>query len=302
MNAKRDGVMSGVRQCVLIASVTLWVVCPSLYAANASEETKATINEVIKACASMECPASGKGLAVVKVTDGDISKTCFAEFVFKVGSTCSKLYGEKEGKQDKLESVWAMGPQGSLVYNGRDVTLQKTPPSRYLNALGYDFHPWTFNRCSGIALPTFLDRSLKGPSTLSTQTDPNGLLRLITQYKDNDSRQDMTLTFDKTKGCRLVGTIWTGKWPSQPDQDQTQITELNWKKAGSSWYIGSARDVAYAGAFAGEKQALAAKANTVRSMQVTIKEFSPDVEVADSAFTLQGLNLPATVKVVDRTK
>ena len=302
MNTKRDGVVAGVRRYLLVASVTLWAACPSLYAANASEETKATINEVIKACTFIEGPASGKGLAVVKLTDGDISKTCFVEFVFKVGSTCSKLYGEKEGKQDRLETVWAMGPQGCLVYNGRDVTLQKTSPSRYLNALGYDFHPWTFNRCSGIPLPLFLDRTLKGTSTLSTQTDPNGILRLITHYDDSASRQDMTLTFDKSKGCRLVSTIWTGKWHSQPDRDQTQITELNWKKAGSSWYIASARDVAYAGAFAGEKQALAAKANTVRSMQVAIREFSPDVEVADSAFTLQGLNLPTTVKVVDRTK
>lgn len=292
--------------CLLVFSTFLFELnLPSLLAANTSEETKTVFETVIKAHSVMKKHTTGIGTALVEIYEKALNektkepkkKTRVVDFMFKGDLSRSAIFSTTDGKRNKLEMLWALGKEGSILHSGRQANVQKKPHPLFFNQLGYDFNPNAFNQYSNMPFTTYLKRVLAGPSTLSTNRNSNGVLHLISEYRNQNTRQDLILSFDPTKGYRLVNSRWIAEYFKRTDRSYTQFLKLNWDKTRTEWYITSAKMTIYAGAHQSPKEALSAKAKLIKSTSITVTEFHPDVIVNDSKFTLDGLELPAGTRV-----
>jgi len=149
-------------------------------------------------------------------------------------------------------------------------------------------------------LAVHTERLLNGPATLSTRMDNEGILHLITDYKDQKRIEHFVMSVDPAKGYRLVRGLSVVERFNKPDYSRTDFLEIQWDKYESSWYIKTAKFASYAGAHSPEDKSLLGPSNLRRSVTVMVTEFHPNVEISDSEFTLNGLKLPVGTQVVDK--
>ena len=144
------------------------------------------------------------------------------------------------------------------------------------------------------------ERLLDGPSILSAKTDSDGILHLISDYKDQNTYQHHVISVDTKIGYRLVGGLAIMERIDRPSRNHTDFLEVQWDKYESSWYVKSAKFASYDGIHSPEDRASLEHDNLRRSTVVKVTEFHPNVEISDSEFTSDGLKLPVGTPVVDR--
>ncbi len=184
-------------------------------------------------------------------------------------------------------------------YSG-GTSVQRNPPLQFYHRLGYDFNPSTFMECYGTPLTVHTERVLDGPATLSTKMDSDGILHLITDYRDQNVRTHQDISVDPTKGYRLVDWFRIMELFDRPERSHTDFFEIEWDKYESSWYAKAAKMASYAGVHSPEDISSLRVENVRTSIAVTVTEFDPNVEISDSEFTVNGLELPVGTLVIDR--
>lgn len=275
------------------------------FASQSSDETIAVYKAAIEAFKAVEHPFTGKGSALVETyTRNNPSKTGKKkfDFMFKGDLSRSVRFGIKEGQLEQPEMLWATGKKCAVTYNySGGASVQRYPPRQFYHQLGYDFNPSTFMRYYLTPLDVQLERLLDGPSTLSAKMDSDGILHLISDYKDKNVNQQLVVSVNPNMGYRLVGSLAIMERFNQPSlYNYTDFLEVQWDKYESSWYVKSAKFASYDGIHSPEDRASLEPGNLRMSTTVTVTEFHPNVEISDSEFTLNGLKLPVGTPVVDK--
>jgi len=277
----------------------------SALAAEASEETIATFQAAIEAFKAVEHPGTGKGSALVETYVRNIPLMTGegeVDFIFKGDLSRSIKSSMKEDKQKQPEVLWAVGEKCAVTYNYSrgHASVQRNPPLQFYHQLGYDFNPSTFMLSYSTPLAVHFERVLSGPATLSAKMDNNGILHLISDYKDQNTYQRQVISVDPNMGYRLVGSLAIMERIDRPSRNHTDFLEVQWDKYETSWYIKSAKFASYAGIHSPEDRTSLGTDNLRMSTTVTVEEFHSNVEISDSEFTLNGLELPVGTPVVDR--
>lgn len=166
--------------------------------------------------------------------------------------------------------------------------------------MGNDFNPDTFLRWYGTPLAEHLRRVLNGPARLSTKMDNSGILHLILDYNDQNKHEHQVLYIDPAKGYRLIGGINIRDVFGKPDRSHSDFLDINWKQYGTHWYIKDAQFAVYSGVHSAEDRSLLEPSDLKRSTKVTVTDFHPDVQVDNSEFTLDGLDIPIGLEIIDR--
>ena len=223
------------------------------------------------------------------------------DFMFKGDLSRSVRFGIKEGQLEQPEMLWATGEKCAVTYNySGGASVQRNPPHQFYHQLGYDFNPSTFMQWYLTPLTVHTERLLDGPSTLSAKMDSDGILHLISDYKDQNVNQQLVVSVNPNMGYRLVGSLAIMERFNQPFRNHTDFLQVQWDKYESSWYVKSAKFASYAGIHSPEDRASLEPGNLRMSTTVTVTEFHPNVEISDSEFTLNGLKLPVGTPVVDK--
>lgn len=296
------------KQLIMCKNLILVAVCSILlqaraFAAQASDETIAVYKAAIEAFKAVEHPLTGIGSASAEIYHRKRGATSqMVDFMFKGDLSRSTKFSVKEGKRGQPELLWAVGEKSTVIYNYTQgfVVVQRQPQSQFNHKLGYDFNPDTFMLWYSTPLTVHTERLLNGPATLSTSMDNEGILHLITNYKDPNTVEHFVMSVDPAKGYRLVRGLSVVERFDKPDYSYTDFLEIQWDKYGSSWYAKTAKFASYAGAHSPEERASLGADNLVHSTSVTVTEFHPNVEISNSEFTLNGLGLPIGTRVMDR--
>jgi len=275
------------------------------FAAHASEDTIAVFKAAIEAFKAVEHPLTGKGSALVEMyyrKYPELTMKRMVDFMFKENLSRSTSFSMKEGKLEQPEVLWVVGEKCSVTYNylRRYAGVQRDPPLQFYHRIGYDFNPSTFMECYGTPLTVHTDRVLDGPATLSTKMDSDGILHLITDYRDQNVRTHQDISVDPAKGYRLVDWFRIMERFDRPERSHTDFFEIEWDKYESSWYAKAAKMASYAGVHSPEDISSLRVENVRTSIAVTVTEFDPNVEINDSEFTLNGLGLPVGTLIVDK--
>jgi len=294
-------------QLIMCKNLILVAVCSILFqapafAAQASDETIAVYKAAIEAFKAVEHPFAGKGSALVEMYGRNTgSRKRMLDFMFKGDLSRSTRFSMKEGKRDIREITWVVGEKCAVTRNySGGTSVQRNPPHQFYHQLGYDFNPNTFMLWYNTPLTVHTERLLDGPATLSAKMDSDGILHLISDYKDQNVNQQLVVSVNPNMGYRLVGSLAIMERIDRPSRNHTDFLEVQWDKYESSWYVKSAKFASYAGIHSPEDRASLDPGNLRRSIAVTVTEFHPNVEIRNSEFTLNGLKLPVGTPVVDK--
>ena len=208
-------------------------------------------------------------------------------FVFKGELSRTDKFEEKDGGSSERTVAWAMGPKVYVGCNPHNALIAVNPASEWYRQFGYDFHYDSFGRYNpNYSLATSIQDLIDGPCEMSVELDGN-LLKIVAEIRERDYKS--TLWLDKEKGFRPVFMELKLR------EGYLERKRFSWKQYDGFWYLNSGEEATWTWED-GAKQPT--DPNSKR--EVVIKKFSPNVDVGDSEFTLDGLNIPQGMVVADR--
>jgi hypothetical protein len=298
----------------------------SVFAADASDETMAIFAAVRDATRAIQHPLTGRGTALVEVNEPTIHiapppggrgprvrgqvdphsrslDNAVVDFIFKGDLSRSTRSNVGEDGRAQPRKLWAVGDKCAVTYSyggSGHAVIERYPPLQFNRRIGYDFNPSTFLRAQPAPLPELIERIMRGPATLSTHMDADGVLHLTADHRSSLQRDHLVISVDPAKGYRLVAALNSGERFDQPDMNWTRFIEIQWAGYGSTWYVKTASEALYAGIYSWEDKPSLPVSDLKTSTVATVTDFSPDMEIDDSEFTLSGLRLPVGTRVSDR--
>ncbi len=304
--------------------VALMVTASSAYASNASQDTIAVFQAVVEAVKAVEHPLTGKGSALVQInrpasvlqrppTGEDAAarqidlhsrhlSSAKTDFVFKgLLSRSTRRNMAEDGRAQPLVT-WVVGDRCAITYNSSGTgwaIVRREPELPFYRQIGYDFNPRTFMRHETTPLAELLERVLKGPATLSTRMDADGILHLIAEYRSPKQHEHTVISVDPAKGYRLTTYLCSMESLDQPGRSFTEFTEIQWADYGPACYVKTVNRSVYGGIHSWEDKPSLSTSDLLKSIDVSVSEFQPNIEIDDAEFTLQGLRLPQGTEVID---
>ncbi|NIV69494.1 MAG: hypothetical protein GWN41_05060 [Phycisphaerae bacterium] len=267
-----------------------------------ADNPRAVISAIIEQLKSAKYVHSGRGSAdVVDVQTSSSYQSSsrsekILEFRFEGNLSRSDAFTSEKGKRGDFECSWAVGPLSSVSYNNAygSATVQARPFSQFYRQLGYDFHPETFPRMYQNSIVDLLEGMARQPQvTLKVTQEPKDVVRVVSESKNETSEQKLCiLLINDADGMRLSSWEFTAKDLTEDGAGARRSSlRLKWKKYAGFWYISEAISEG-----AGVHDGLRSEGRTT----VTIREFTPNVEIEDTEFTLDGLDIPPGAMVNDR--
>lgn len=290
---------------VILLVLFIMIFTTSVFASTASEETKSIFKASIDALDAIEYPVSGRGTAKSEIYSIDprfnVGGKIF-DFAFKNDLTRSEAFSVKEGKRTQSESVWAKGKNSYVSFTNKynTATIQGDPAQATYRKLGYDFNPETFKLWHNYPISEAIQRILDGPATLSTKLDNDGILQLIADYNDLNKRQKNIIYLDTTNGYRYIRGLRIWEYHEDPNRSYTEFIDNHWNKYKTIWYIQNAEYASYRGIHSLEDMHSIETDKLTKKISIMISDFQPNVNIDDSEFTLESLNIPNGTTVVDR--
>ncbi len=258
------------------------------------------ISAIIERLRSAEYVRSGKGSALVVEVESCSSEQSsptaerIVDFRFKGNLTRSDAFSSDKGKRGHFIHSWATGPMSSVWSDGRDdATVQGEPFSDFHCQVGYDFHPETFLRYQHFHLAELLERMIGQPDVvLEVAKEPKDMMLIVGQAKDEISEQRIIISLiDGADGVRLASWESTSKDLTDNGTDTSLgRLQLDWKKYSGVWYISGAIS---------EGTGVHDGLRSERRTTVTIRDFTPNVEIEEKEFTLGGLDIRSGATVHD---
>ncbi|MBW8039910.1 MAG: M56 family metallopeptidase [Planctomycetes bacterium] len=266
-----------------------------------ADNPRAAISAIIEQLKSAKYVHSGKGSAhVVEVQSSSSNQSStrtekMLDFIFEGELSRSDAFTFEKGKRGDFECRWAVGPMSSVRYNADEkATVQARPFSRFHRRLGYDFHPETFPRMHQSSIVELLEGVVKQPQlTLKVTQESKDVVRVVSEYKNETSEENIMLLINGADGMRLSSWEYTAKDSTDDGTGARRSSlRLKWRKYAGLWYISEAISEG-----AGVHNGLRSEGRTT----VTIREFTPNVEIEDKEFTLDGLDIRPGARVNDLT-
>lgn len=261
------------------------------------EDVKAIIRRVIPALEALEAqlPVTGRGTATMETEnylgwlDG---KELTVDFVFKGQNSRWDIFEWVGGSKDsRLRARVASDKYYISLVSDDSVTMN---PARRHDAIRNDFHPTTFLRFKDYPLRRWLQGTLEydfvadPEQYASAKLDDKDILHIVsggpvTSPKGEGLSSEYQMSLDTKRGLIPVLLRSTTK---SPERTGSSIIRLEWAQYDSAWYV--------------SRVEYSVEPGNLLHRVFKIKNFSPNVEVSDEEFTLNGLNIPDGMLVHDR--
>jgi hypothetical protein len=262
------------------------------------DDPNAVMKMLLSAVKAIEQPATGRGTATMKIENIGApfeGKDLTVDFAFKDQKSRVDIFeSEAEGRGSRLQAI-AKSDKGFLNVLQHEVFVDRL--EFYPDNVGQDFHPDTFfTFLGGMSLVEWFEYQLDPPEprVISVELDNDDILRVSVRIhvvvpkrpgraaKEYDS--EVTIRLDTQKGLRPV--FFESRFTYSDGSWHARRANLQWAKFGSAWYVS-----------AFEYNALP---SNHRHTVGTVKKFSPNVEVSDKEFTLDGMDVPDGMRVNDK--
>jgi hypothetical protein len=291
--------MAGITRplCCLWAVLAVSAGTPSGGAADGAAsvaDPNALLQKAIGALNALEPPATGRGRARMTLKDGVtkyVETEVVADFVFKGRSARTDIFvRDASGRLSRLYGEVGGEKVGMRVYRDRVFVEGANYHDRNI---GYDFSPHRFIDVTGhpvYPVTKSLELALHSPDALrSVELDDEGILRCMGSSQERrpsgKPRAVDKLWLDTQKGFLPVyhESLYNdtdGTWSAE-------VIRLEWTQYNGVWYVSRV-----------ERDSL--PSHPVRCTFV-VESFTPNVEVSDKEFTLDGLGLPEGMPIEDDT-
>ena len=289
---------------LLLILLSNFIAGPVLAAEQSPEDTIEIIKAAIEAFKAVENPVTGKGTAFVDMYNRNnpmLTMKRIIDFKFKENLSRSNIFYVKEEQREGPETIWAVGKENAFSYSQHSSTIQSQPQAQFYHKIGYDFNPSTFMLYRSESLAETFETILKNATlgTLSSKIDDKGILHLSTDYRNKIIHQHTTVSVDPNMGYRLLRFFHITERFDIPERSHTDFSEIQWDKYDSSWYVKAAKQASYDGVHSLEEISSLGPDIISNSSSFKIVEFHPNVEISDSEFTLEGLNLPSGTLIIE---
>jgi len=266
-----------------------------------ADDPRAAVSSIVKQLKSVKYVHSGRGSAhVVEVRSSSSNQSStrterILDFRFEGDLSRSDAFTSEKVKRGDFECSWAIGPMSSVRYNSSYgiATVQARPFGQFYRKLGYDFHPETFPRMYQSSIVELLEGVVKQPQvTLKVTQESKDVVRIVSEHKNETSEEKfIMLLINGADGMRLSSWEFTAKDSTEDGTEARRSSlQLKWKKYAGVWYISEAISEG-----AGVHDVLRSEGRTT----VTIREFTPNVEIEVKEFTLDGLDISPGAMVND---
>ena len=269
---------------------------PTVEVSATSEETKKIFTDILNILNNMQHPYTGKGIAISHFSGTSVTESNNSiEFVFKDGlykaavspMHLNGLFYKRSIFINNMDSNFLIGTDSA----SGQISVLNVPVPSYKCRIGYDFNPYTFMSYHEKPLKEYIQELLDSQSILSSTIDTEGLLHLVSDYEDDEYKKHRDISLDPANGYRLCRLSTSNEYLGDPAQKTTEQLEIFWKKYQSSWYITNAsfwssNETKLPDGM--EKEKLVDE----NRIDVEIQEFTPNLQVDDSEFTVEGLGLP----------
>jgi len=253
---------------------------------------------VVEALKVIEKPQTGRGSAIRKIYDASGYNESYITFVFKDELSRTDRFEYSDGKKEKRIGARAMGPQVYVGFNPHNAIVLPSPAKEWHRELSRDFHPDTFSNINHYSIADLIQRLIEGSASISLELDNSDFLKIKSDYRDDKVELKKEYWFDKAAGFRLV---LRRRNRTNLESGETSISclRLSWKQYEQTWYVSKGEyeaGPAYSYKIGEEPQV---KKPFQYRQEFVIENLTPNVDVNDSEFTLDGLDLPDGMSVVD---
>ncbi len=213
-------------------------------------------------------------------------KEVVADFVFKnQNSRTDVLVRDDSGALSRFYCDAVSDKASIRVYRGAAMIQQADLHER---SIGYDFSPAVFIDVTGYPVMKHLEATLHVPETRrSVELDDKGILHYMTSAAERmpsgKPRAVTKIGFDTEKGFL---PIYYEAIHNRPDGTwSAQTIRLEWVQYNDVWYVSRV-----------ERDSLPSHKTR---FTFVVESFTPNAEVSDKEFTLEGLGIPEGLRVED---
>jgi hypothetical protein len=257
-------------------------------------DPNALLQKAIVALRTLEPPATGRGRARMTLKDAVteyVETEVVADFVFKGRSARTDIFvREASGRLSRLYCEVGGEKVGMRVYRDRVFVEGADYHDR---RIGYDFSPRRFIDITGHPvhpITEYLEFALREPDALrSVELDDKGILHSLGSTAERrpsgKPRAVDKLWLDTQKG--FLPVYYESLYNDADGTWGAQTVRLEWARYNGVWYVSRVeRD--------------SPPSHQVRCI-FTVESFTPNAEVGDREFTLDGLGLPEGLPIEDDT-
>jgi len=266
------------------------------------------LGPVIAALRDIQHPRSGRGAGIVKIQEKEQHHVHRFAFRFKDEHLSrTDFFDIRDVNCANRRFGWAIGREAYVAHDESHARIQKEPAETFHHAIGYDFHPATFLNVRNEPLADTLQSWVDGKAALAVDFDDNGLVEIRfeqqeIQGKDDDHVLRQVLVLDEAIGYRPLLFLHAWSYCKSDRRGSGTETRLSWVQRGQSWYITDARCKSLeVGPYVEGEPPNVTDAGQ-RSVRVDIHDLVLDVDIPDSEFALEGLDLPDNHRVLDRMR
>lgn len=274
------------RNCVSIFLCNLFLL---LGMANGEASTNDILMPIIELLKNSNYNFSGAGSSQISITNNGKKEEKRQDFKFKNTMALTSTSVLK-GSDWEHEKTWFTNSKGDFSYHDTVAVIQAEPYFYYNCKLGFDFRPETFNRIHGIPIGVILEKAVESDFNIKITFEKDGLVKISGKsVNDKNHQESLEIVLDSNKGYLLKS--W--KDTRTGDGDYQCIYSSEWEENNGQYFIKSAT---FSEEFGGNTEQNA----TSYQISMRTKEFQANLEIPDSDFSFQGINMHSDTLIVDQ--
>ena len=258
------------------------------------DDPNAVVQMVLSALKAIEMPVTGRGTAIMKTENYREmfdDKELIVDFVFKDQKSRTDIFDSFKGGKDQRLNTKVLTDKHYYSVTHLNASIKQ--PRHFFRDYGRDFHPSTFMKFEGILFTNWLDGLFDRPGVDgSVKLDNEGILHIVAHgfvedpgdEEEHGFYNEVHFAFDTQKGLLPV-YLSDERTYNDPNKWGKHEAKLQWTKYDSGWYVSHA-------------EYCTQPRNFARRI-ITIKKFSPNIEVSDEEFAFDALEIPDGTEVVD---
>ncbi len=311
---------------IILASLSITVVVIfrpwSTHVVKEMKDPKEAIRNICKELQKREFDKAGCGTAITTIETDYEKKRFLTEFKFKGPFTRIDEYIFQDKKKGERIRVWAVNDKNRTDYQIEtgSVYIKDNGGGYQYCELGHNFHPQTFNQIHGMPVFMALGFIHNGKGDMRVYLDDMGFEHIEHNFEQEDKKAHFNIILDPEKAYNLVA--WDNESKNFGGSGASVYFQYHadWEQKDGMWYISKVtyeedstkgreyerRDDMFfltkvyysivdslASTFSGQQK------HYRRKVHIEIKEFTPDPQIDDAVFTLDGLGIPEGTKIIN---